>query len=477
MHKRLVTCLGGVLLMCAMMAAPASAGSLAPLPLKDKGEIGGRFYQNPQTVNNIGDPFILPSDGTYHVFATSASVGFYTWSSGDLKTFGGKKKALQRVSWATGDYWAPEVYSCQGKYVMLFSARRAADKSLRIGIALSDKPEGPYKDPLDAPLFDPGYAVIDASLFVDEDGTPYLYYARDCSENVVGVYHESHIYAVKLSPDLLSAVGEPVKLTSPEQDWETRPGDYRWNEGPVVVKHDKKYYLYYSANYFSVKEYGVGVAVADSPMGPFQKAATNPLLTYVEKEDEVLISGPGHNSFFTVGGELFTAYHTHTNPTAPSGNRQLNYDRAGFHADGTAYINGPTMFTQLLPYAMLDVKNTAPQAKLTYEGKNGETLTDGDYCVSPASRAYVFLGTKAELAFDRPVKGDTVILYPGPEADAKGKLIINGTYETPVDLTAYEGIPGGCQIIPFDLMEVNSVQIILEGESHLGEVIVLGNME
>jgi GH43 family beta-xylosidase len=475
MYKRVLTFLGGVLLMCAILTAPAGAGSLSPLPLKDPAETVHRFYQNPQTINNIGDPFILPVEGKYHIFATSASVGFYTWSSDDLKTFGGKKKALQRVAWATGDYWAPEVYAYNGKYVMLFSARRASDKSLRIGIAVADKPEGPYKDPLDAPLFDPGYAVIDASLFVDDDGAPYLYYSRDCSENVVGFFHESHIYVVKLSPDLLSTVGEPVKLTSPDQAWELGSGDYRWNEGPVVVKHDNKYYLYYSANYFSAKEYGVGVAVAESPEGPFVKSESNPLLTYVEEKGEVIVSGPGHNSFFTVGDELFTAYHTHTYPSAPTGNRQLNYDRAGFHADGTAYINGPTQFTQLLPYAMLDVKNIAPLAKLTFEGKNGEMLTDGDYCVSPASAEYVFRGTKAELSFDKPAKADTVILYPGPEAYAKGTLTINGTYETPVDMTSYAGIPGGCQIISFEAMEINSVQLVLDVETSLGEIIVLGN--
>lgn len=475
MAKKFLKRLGGFLLMGTMLFTCASAGSLSPLPLRDAGEIADRFYQNPQGIDNIGDPFILPAGGKYYVFATGGGIGFNVWSSDDLVTFGSKKKALLRAAWASGDYWAPEVYAYQDKYVMLFSARRTEDKSLRIGIAFADKPEGPYKDTMKAPLLDPGYAVIDASLFVDEDGTPYLYYARDCSENVVGTYHESHCYVVKLAPDLLSTVGEPVKLTSPDQTWELSPGDYRWNEGPLVVKHSNKYYLYYSANYFSVKEYGVGVAVADSPMGPFVKAESNPLLTYVEDKGEVIISGPGHNSFFSVGDELYTAYHTHTYPTVPSGNRQLNYDRAGFHSDGTAYINGPTMFTQLLPYAMLDVKNIAPLATLTFEGKNGEGLTDGDYCISPASSNYAFQGTKAELAYDKPLKSDTVILYPSHDSLAKGKLIINGSYETPVDLTSYAGIPGGCQIIAFDTMEITSVQLVLDGEASLGEIIVLGN--
>lgn len=475
MYKRFFIRMGGLIAMCAMLFTCASAASLAPLPLRDAGEIAQRFYSNPLNVDNIGDPFILQAEGKYYAFATGGGVGFNVWTSDDLKTFGGKKKALLRASWASGDYWAPEVYEYQSRYVMLFSARRASDKSLRIGIAFADAPQGLYKDPLDAPLLDPGYAVIDASLFVDGDGTPYLYYARDCSENVVKGIHQSDIYVVQLAPDLLSTVGEPKKLTAPEQPWETGGSEWRWNEGPVVVKHDGKYYLFYSGNYFEDKAYDVGVAVSDSPTGPFVKADTNPVLRYAEAEGKVIISGPGHNSFFTVGDELFTAYHTHTYPTMPSGNRQLNYVRAGFHADGTAYVNGPTLGGQLLPYALLDVKNLAPLASLTFEGENGQGLTDGDYCIAPASAAYAFRGTGARLAFDKPARADTLILYPGPEATAKGVLIVNGAYETPIDLTGFADVPGGCQVIHFEGMDVSTVEMKLDSQATLGEIIVLGN--
>lgn len=460
--------------MCTLFPGAGSAAGLKPLPLKDAAEISNRFYANPMPVDNIGDPVILPADGKYYVFATSAPVGYYCWVSEDLKTYSGKKKALERLAWASGDYWAPEVYAYQGKYVMVYSARRASDRSLRIGIAFSGQPQGPYTDPLGAPLLDPGYAVIDASLFVDEDGTPYLYFARDCSENVVNSIHESDIYVVRLAPDFLSTVGEPVKLTAPEQPWETGGSEWRWNEGPAMVKHAGKYYLFYSGNYFEDKAYDVGVAVSDSPTGPFVKADTNPVLRYAQADGKVIISGPGHNSFFTAGDELFTAYHTHTYPFLPSGNRQLNYDRAGFHADGTAYINGPTQSPQLLPYSMLDVANVAPLAALAAQGTNPQSLTDGDYCIGPASKAYAFRGTGASFIFDAPRTVDTLILYPGPEATAKGILILNGAYETPVDLTACANIPGGCQVIHFDSMEVTSLEIRLEAEATLGEVLVLG---
>ncbi len=475
MKKRYRIFWGALALLCMLGALPGRALELAPLPERDGAQTADRFYQNPLGVENIGDPFILPAQGAYYAFATGSPVGFYTWSSQDMKAFGGRKKALQRVSWATGDYWAPEVYAYQGRYVMVFSARRIQDKGLRVGIAFAEEPQGPYQDPLDAPLLDYGYAVIDASLFVDGDGAPYLYYVRDCADNAVGAYHESHCYVVRLAPDLLSTVGEPVKLTQPDQPWELDGGDYRWNEGPTVVKHQDRYYLYYSAHHFAQKEYGVGVAVSDSPTGPFVKAENNPLLTWAERNGKVVVSGPGHNSFFTMGQELFTAYHAHTYAQLPSGNRQLCYDRAGFHADGTAYINGPTRAPQLLPYELLEVYNAAPSATLQGEGENLQALVDGDYCVSPASAAYAFSGSGVELTFASPVTADTVILYPGPGAPAKGRLVVNGLYEKAIDLSGALEVPGCSLILPFAKMEVHSLRILLEQEAALGEILLLAD--
>ena len=61
------------------------------------------------------------------------------------------------------------------------------------------------------------------------------------------------------------------------------------------------------------------------------------------------MGGTGHNTFFKVGEELFTSYHSLTDPVAGGGNRQLCYDRAGFHADGTPFVSGPTRAPQPVP--------------------------------------------------------------------------------------------------------------------------------
>ncbi len=443
---------------------------LLPLP-RVQGEPAlpaAAFYENPMNVFEIGDPFILPAEGRYYLFATGGTVGFNVWSSDDLKAFGDRQKALGALPWAVGDYWAPEVYAYKGRYVMLFSARWKENRSLRVGIAFADHPAGPYEEPLGEPLFDLGYAAIDASLFVEEDGTPYLYYARDCSEYVYEGRNESHIYGVKLTEDLLAFDGEPVLLTQPDTPWEHDGGTWRWNEGPSVLKHQGRYYLYYSANYFASRAYGVGVAVADTPLGPFVKQQNNPLLTWTGPADKPTISGPGHNSFFRAGDQWFTAYHTHTYPQNPSGNRRLNMDSAGFHPDGTAYINGPFYGKRPLPDAVSGYTNLAPLA-----GTQAGPLVDGDCGFGPSSRAHLWQGEQARLTWDTPVSPRFVMVYPGEGWRGQGTLTL-GEQAYAFDLQADLDPAYGAWVLPLEEVTGDTLTLTLLGGGTLAEVAVYG---
>ena len=456
-----------------LMTFIPSAAHCEPLALLEHDAVKDRFVSNPRPVKDIGDPHILREGDEYFAFATGGPIGFNVWRSGDLKTFS-KEKALKKASWVSGDYWAPEVYRIGEKYVMFFTGRWKENGSLRVGVAMADAPQGPYEDAIGGPLFDPGYAVIDGTLVYGPDGTPYMIYSRDCSENVVGSYHESHLYGIELAPDLLSTVGEGALLTTPDHDWELQSGDYHWNEGPFVLMHEGKYYLYYSANGYAQKEYAVGVAVADHPMGPYTKQENNPILNYIEKDGEVLVSGPGHNSFFTVGDELFTSYHTHSYPNAPSGNRQIAIDRAGFHADGTAYINGPTLAPQLRPLADLGLVNHMNAAKSSAE--NAALLTDGDTCQSAASAAYVFSGNEAHFTWDAPVSADMLLIYPAQGAALSGQIVINDSLTADFALEA-GGKPGASVCLAFEPLGVSSLKIVLSGEGRMGEIMLLGSAQ
>ncbi|PFA66816.1 glycoside hydrolase [Bacillus sp. AFS015802] len=298
-------------------------------------------------MTNIGDPFILKSKDMYYMYATSeASYGFKVWQSSNLVDWEEKGIAYdhydQENRWATGDFWAPEVIAHNGKYYMTYSARNNAG-SLQISIAVSDDPLGPFKDQSTEIIKQSG-SYIDGHIFMEDDGTPYLYYVKDCSENMVDGNHVSQIFVQPMDQTLTKVVGSPTLLLEPDQDWEGHQGDYQWNEGPFVLKNDGKYYLMYSANYYASEDYGVGYAVSDKPTGPFKKASENPILS---KDLDKGVSGPGHNSVTTGldGQTLYAVYHIHTHPEVPSGDRQMSIDKMEF-IEGKLKIHGPSMGEQ-----------------------------------------------------------------------------------------------------------------------------------
>lgn len=278
-------------------------------------------------VTNIGDPFIILDDKEYIMYTTSFGMqGFRYYCSENLQDWKEGGIALDLSdSWASTDFWAPEVIQRpkDNKYVMHFSARHEKTKSLRIGVAVADKPQGPFLQIKNEPMFDFGYAAIDGHVFIDDDGQAYFYYSRDCSENIVEGKNVSQIYVVKLNDDLTEVVGEPKLLLSPTHPFECEPNRPAfWNEGPTVIKKDGKYYLFYSANFYASRKYCVCMAISEKPDANFVKSQIdNPILhaDLVEKD----FSGPGHNCIFTdKEGKMKTAFHIHTNENMPSENRR-----------------------------------------------------------------------------------------------------------------------------------------------------------
>lgn len=300
-------------------------------------------YKNPVGgMSNIGDPFVLKTEGSYYMYATSAPNGFKVWQSDNLVDWEEKGLAYskddQPVVWGTEAFWAPEVIFHRNQYYMTYSARNQ-EGHLRIAVATSQDPLGPFID-INRDIVREEGSFIDAHIFIDEDGTPYCYYVRDCSENIIDGQHVSQIFVQKMNDELTELLGEPQLVIQPDCEWEVIAGNYQWNEGPFVLKHEGKYYLMYSANLYASSDYSVGYAVATNPMGPFEKAEENPILV---KDMSAGISGPGHNSV-TVGPDnetLYIVYHIHTNPDKPSGNRQMAIDRLYFE-DGKLKVDGPT---------------------------------------------------------------------------------------------------------------------------------------
>lgn len=338
-------------------------------------------YTNPLPVQ-FGDPYILlASDSIYYMYGTGggAKDGFCAYSSSDLVNWKHEGQVFQGNipgSWGTANFWAPEVYERNGKYYMLYSADWNVNptnelENFRIGVAVADKPTGPFKEMSDKPLFDPGYPAIDGNLLTDSDGKTYLYYSRCCykhpveseiakkakEDNKFEEIEESWIYGVEVKPDLSEIIGEPVLILRPpvtledkQSEWESRSvtsGEVnrRWSEGPYAFKSGDTYYLMYSANYFGGKNYAVGYATSKSPLGPFEKSADNPVLEKnVEKGG--IVTGTGHNSvtWSKDGKQMYCVYHARTEKTGEE--RVVFIDKMGIDNDGHLYVDGPTTTEQ-----------------------------------------------------------------------------------------------------------------------------------
>lgn len=281
-------------------------------------------------IRHIGDPQVVPYNGRYYIYATSASNGFKVFETEDLVHVTDKGLCYESTAWGTTRFWAPEVLHHNGKFIMYYTAQNNTEEGLRVSVAVADSPLGPFKDIQDTPVFDFGYAIIDASPFVDDDGKGYLYFSRDCSKNIVNGRHTSQVYGVELTEDMLYPKGEPILLSTPTEPYEKLSQNYLWNEGPAMVKNNGIYYLSYSVNCYSTKDYSVCYSTSTSPLGPFTKAPENPILAKIEG----IVSGPGHNAYFkTFNGQLMTSFHIHSDYEKGGGDRRICFAKAFFKDD------------------------------------------------------------------------------------------------------------------------------------------------
>lgn len=245
---------------------------------------------------------------------------FDAFSSKDLVNWTKHEKVLkiEDVSWAEYALWAPSVISANGKYYLFFGANdiQNNEEPGGIGVAVADRPEGPYKDAIGRPLIDKiigGAQPIDQFVFRDDDGSYYMYYGgwRHCN-------------MVKLSDDLLGIVpfddGEMYKEVTPE----------KYVEGPFMMKKDGKYYFMWSEGGWGGPDYSVAYAIADSPFGPFERIGK------ILQQDPEVATGAGHHSVFQLKDKnrYYIVYHRRPLGHDQANHRQICIDELHFDKDG-----------------------------------------------------------------------------------------------------------------------------------------------
>ncbi len=248
----------------------------------------------------FGDPFILLHEDTYYAYGTSEEDGIAVYISDDLRVWErveGNRLALHKAdSWGDRWFWAPEVYEVDGTFYMYYSADE------HICVATSDNPLGPFRQAEQKPMI-AGEKCIDNSLFIDDDGKPYLFFDR---------FNDGlNIWVAELEDDLITVRPETmVPCIHVSQPWEEIWP--RVNEGPYVLKHEGTYYMTYSANSYESPFYGIGYATAPHVTGPWTKYEGNPIL---QKPGELV--GVGHSAMFTdKEGQLRVVFHSHRSESA-----------------------------------------------------------------------------------------------------------------------------------------------------------------
>lgn len=315
--------------------AVETSGTLSPsiLPVYNDytttGDITKGFIKSKQFIAQA-DPQIFFHENNYYLYGTlSGGRGFEVYSSPDLVNWTGPCGVRDGFvmttedAYGTADYWAPHIISKNGKIIMTYSA------NLHLALAKSDSPLGPFVNPSKLPLGD--IERIDSFVFTDDDGQMYMYHSRFIGGNI--------IHVAKMNPDFSIQDETTTLCVRPDQPWEQH--SYTVTEGPSVLKHNNKYYLFYSANLYTDANYAMGYAVSDSPMGPWTKMPDSPIISRhnINKANgvEYDLEGTGHGDFFTAAdGQLYYCFHAHNTMTGEDRwDRIAVIAKCDFQADGT----------------------------------------------------------------------------------------------------------------------------------------------
>ncbi|MCK3684688.1 glycoside hydrolase family 43 protein [Maribellus sp. YY47] len=274
--------------------------------------------------NDLGDHFDMRD---YHVFSMEDIEGEVTDHGVALD--------VKDIPWAGRQLWDSDCACKNGKYYLYFPLKDKTD-IFRIGVAVSDKPEGLFV-PQDAPM--KGSYSIDPCVFEDEDGAFYMYFGglwggqlqRYRNNKAIECGHEPKDYepalpsrVVKLNDNMLEFGEEPKEVVILDENGDVLKAsdhDRRFFEASWMHKYQGKYYFSYSTG----NTHRLCYAVGDNPYGPFTYRGV--ILTPV-------VGWTTHHSIVEFKGKWYLFHHD----SVPSGGKtwlrsmkvvEMKYDESG----------------------------------------------------------------------------------------------------------------------------------------------------
>lgn len=274
--------------------------------------------------NDLGDHFNMMD---YHILSMD--------SIGGKVTDHGVALSVKDIPWAGRQLWAPDAAYANGKYYLYFPLKDKQDV-FRIGVAVSDKPEGPFK--AEAKPIKNSFSM-DPAVFADEDGSYYLYFGgiwggqlQRWDNNIYnakaadkkGAEQAALPRMAKLSKDMLS-FAEPLKeIKIIDKDgnlFKEKDNDKRFFEAAWVHKYNGKYYFSYSTG----DTHNICYAIGDNPYGPFTYQGI--ILHPVE-------GWTNHHSIVQFKGKWYLFYHD-VQLSGKTHLRNVKVTELTYNADGT----------------------------------------------------------------------------------------------------------------------------------------------
>ncbi len=275
--------------------------------------------------NDNGDHFDMRD---YHVFSMESIDGPVTDHGVALD--------VRDIPWAGRQLWDCDVAFRNNKYYLYFPLKDKTD-IFRIGVAISDKPEGPFI-PQDAPI--KGSYSIDPCVFCDKDGSYFMYFgglwggqlqryrnnkAIECGHEPPDAEPALPSRVVKLSENMLE-FGETPRdvIILDEKGNKLKAGDHdrRFFEASWMHLYKGSYYFSYSTG----NTHKICYAVGDNPYGPF---------TYKGVVLTPVTGWTTHHSIVEFQGKWYLFHHD----SVPSGGktwlRSLKVIELEYNDDGT----------------------------------------------------------------------------------------------------------------------------------------------
>ena len=282
----------------------------------------GETYQNPimdhtfEHAGQFGDPYVLRWNGMYYLYPSpNGDYGVQCWVSENLVdwTFTG----FCTVDDIFKGAWAPEVEYYNGKFYMTTTGYAGEGDY----ILVSDSPTGPFT--IAAKDLETNF---DSNIFVDDDGSWYLFYPNG-----------DDIWVVDMtSPTTpLKSTYTMLKVTVAED---------AWTEGPMVIKYKDTYFLTFCGGEVENPGYQIHYATSDGDLRKFTRGENYPILI---NTDLSTYPGLGHSSMVT-GPNLDSLYKVYHSMPWRSQPRTLMIDPLYINGNYMQAL-GPTLTAQQAP--------------------------------------------------------------------------------------------------------------------------------